>query len=294
MRWGYEVVLTPDGEAAWEKLQCEDAPSLLILDWMMPRLDGVELCRRVRARESHNPPYIILLTARGSKEDVVIGLDSGANDYLEKPFNHDELRARLEVGRRLVELNQKLLETQHALELQAHTDALTGVMNRRAILDRLEEEMARAERQGTSLGVGMIDIDFFKLINDTFGHAVGDDVLREVVSRSLVAMRPYDTFGRFGGEEFLVIVPNVTHAQLQTVLERIRQAASMTLMKADSPGFQITVSIGGTTSHGEPLDVLIGLADDALYQAKAEGRNRVVMVEGTHPNGQYTTADRKS
>jgi two-component system cell cycle response regulator len=283
-KWGYEVLTTSNGEEAWAELQREDSPPLAILDWMMPGLDGVEVCRRVRAQVTLSPSYIILLTARGGKEDIVTGLEAGANDYLGKPFDHNELRARVDVGREFIELNQKLLETQRSLELVARTDALTGTMNRRAILDRLGQEMVRAERQGTCLGVGMIDVDFFKRINDTYGHAAGDEVLRQVVSRSAAAMRPYDAFGRFGGEEFLAIIPQVGDFEVASVFERIRAAICASGVEVDGSEIEVTVSIGGATSGGESIDAVIRAADDALYQAKAQGRNRVVMAGGTVPN----------
>ena len=151
---------------------------------MMPGLDGVEVCRRIRALDLSSPPYLILLTSRGDKQDIATGLESGASDYIQKPFDHDELRARLLVGRRFAELNSKLLETQSELRRQALTDPLTHIMNRRAIIARLGEEMARAPRQGIPLSIGVLDIDHFKLVNDTFGHGGGDAVLQGVERRS--------------------------------------------------------------------------------------------------------------
>ena len=283
IKWGYEVVVTSDGEEAWAEVQRENSPPLLILDWMMPGLDGVEVCRRVRAVPTPSPPYIILLTAREGRKDIVTGLEAGANDYLGKPFDHDELRARVDVGRRFIELNQQLLETQRILELQARTDPLTGSMNRRAILERLGEEMARAERQDTSVGVGMMDIDFFKRINDTYGHGAGDDVLREVVTRSVLAMRPYDGFGRFGGEEFLMIIPGAGHSEVFGVFERIRAAVCGSPVETDGTKIDVSVSIGAATSGGESMDAVVRAADDALYRAKDQGRNRVIMAEDTLP-----------
>jgi two-component system, cell cycle response regulator len=278
VKWGYEVAVTCDGEEAWRALQQDDAPLLVVLDWMMPRLDGTEVCRRVRALGAPNPPYLILLTGRDSKSDIVTGLEAGANDYLGKPFDRDELRARLEVGRRFTELNSKLLATQVVLAEQARTDALTGIMNRRAILERLSEEMARARRDATGLGVGMIDIDHFKRINDAYGHAAGDHVLREVVVRASSATRPYDGFGRFGGEEFLTIVPACPDSEVASVLERIRNAVGDSPVEVESHQIRVTVSIGGAMSSGESVDELIRSADDALYRAKAAGRDRVVLA----------------
>ncbi len=277
--WGYEVVVTCNGEEAWGWLQLDEAPPIVILDWMMPDLDGLEVCRRVRALGLPAPPYIILLSARDGKSDIVEGLNAGANDYVGKPFDRGELRARLEVGRRFVELNRELLGTQRTLEIQARIDSLTGCMNRRAILERLEEEMARTERQGSLLGVGLIDIDRFKLVNDTFGHATGDDVLREFVSRSMRAMRAYDALGRFGGEEFLVVVPGADSDETEGVLERIRLAICSAPIVAEGNEVNVAVSIGGAVTRGGLIDGVLRAADDALYQAKSCGRNRVVVHE---------------
>jgi two-component system, cell cycle response regulator len=279
-KWGYDVIVAADGVEAWERLQEADPPRLAVLDWMMPGLDGVEVCRRIRQLDTSSPPYLILLTARGGKGDLVTGLEAGADDYVGKPFDGAELRARLEVGRRYLELNAKLLEVQQALEIQAMTDVLTGALNRRAILDALAQEMARAERDGTTVGVGMVDVDHFKLINDTWGHAVGDRVLQELVRCSAAAMRPYDAFGRFGGEEFLAVISGGSLPLTRRVLERIRRAIAGIDVCAEGHKVVVTASIGGVVGRGKSLDVLIRSADDALYQAKAEGRDRLVMAEG--------------
>jgi two-component system, cell cycle response regulator len=278
-QWGYEVSATSDGEEAWHALQQPDAPRLVVLDWMMPGLDGVDVCRMVREKDVPDPPYIILLTARDGKGDIVAGLDAGANDYVGKPFDKAELRARLEVGRRFIELNRKLLQTQETLAVQARADALTGIMNRRAVLDHLAQEIARAERTATHLGVGMIDIDHFKRINDEHGHATGDEVLRQVVDRSCVSIRPYDGIGRVGGEEFLAVLPGSDRAELAGVLERLRGAVSRSPVEVEGRSIPVTVSIGGSTYVGQSVDALMRSADGALYEAKAQGRDRVVLVE---------------
>jgi len=276
--WGYEVTVTKNGAEALQALLAEDAPRLAILDWMMPGMDGVEVCRRVRSRETLQPPYIILLTALEDKKGVVTGLEAGADDYVGKPYDPDELHARLEVGRRLVELNEELLEARHAAEILARIDALTGVLNRRAILNELEREAERATREGSPLGIGMLDIDHFKLVNDTYGHAAGDAVLCEVVRRALGVMRPYDSFGRFGGEEFLVLVPGSGREELKEVLERIRSVIGSSPIAVDGHELAVTVSLGGATRGSESADGLIARADDALYNAKEQGRDRVVLA----------------
>jgi two-component system cell cycle response regulator len=277
-RWDYEVIVTEDGAEAWRTLQADDAPRLAILDWMMPGLDGVEVCRRARARETEKPPYVILLTARGGKDDIVLGLDARADDYLGKPYDSEELHARVEVGRRFIELNERLVEAQRALEVLARTDALTGIMNRGAIMKRLDEEMARARRENSTLSVGMLDIDRFKRVNDAHGHAAGDTVLREVVERVLAMLRPYDLLGRFGGEEFLVIVPGADSSEALEVFERIRAAVSASPMKMEDFELTVTVSLGGATNAGEPVNLLLVRADDALYRAKGLGRNPVAIA----------------
>jgi two-component system, cell cycle response regulator len=277
-KWGYEVTATVDGAAAWEVLQAADRPRIAILDWMMPEMDGVDVCRRARALDTHQPPYIILLTALGEKDNMMTGFEAGADDYVGKPFDPAELRARVEVGRRLVELNDELIEAQLRLEVQARTDALTGLPNRRAIVETLEEELQRSAREGTRLAVGMLDIDHFKRVNDECGHAAGDAVLCELARRMESALRPYDSVGRFGGEEFLVVVPGVSGPGLGELLERLCRAASQASFTVDARDLVVTVSLGGAVHAGESLDALIARADDALYEAKARGRDQVVVV----------------
>jgi len=277
IKWGYDVVTASSGEEAWKILTSDDSPDIAVLDWMMPELDGVEVCRRIRALELSSPPYLLLLTGRDNKQDIATGLESGASDYVQKPFDHDELRARLLVGRRFAELNRKLLDTQAELRRQALTDPLTRIMNRRAILARLTEEMARAPRQGLPLSIGVMDIDHFKSINDRFGHAGGDAVLQSVVERGHKALRAYDAIGRIGGEEFLIVMPGVGPRDTEIVLERLRKAISDQPVTTQGQDVSVTVSIGGSVCQGETMDELLNLADDALYKAKNQGRNQVVL-----------------
>jgi PleD family two-component response regulator len=206
-RWGYAAVSVRDGETAWDILQSEHAPRLAILDWMMPGIDGVEVCRRVRTAGKEPYTYIVLLTARTESRDLVEAMDAGADDYLTKPFRNHELRVRLRAGRRILDLQEELLRAREALRLQATHDALTGLMNRSAILERLRNELSRSSRDRQPLAVLLADLDRFKLVNDKCGHLAGDAVLRESALRMKSALRRYDAVGRYGGEEFLLVLP---------------------------------------------------------------------------------------
>lgn len=277
-RRGHEVVTARDGVEAWRALEAADAPSFAILDWMMPQLDGLEVCRRVREQAREPYTYLILLTARDQKEDVVEGLRAGADDYLSKPFHADELEARLRAGRRIVELQAEVIAAREALRVQANDDLITGLANRRSIVDALEREVARARRQDTPLAVALIDIDHFKGINDTHGHGVGDSALREVATRLREGLREYDVVGRYGGEEFLAVLPGCSGAIGAHVAERLRARVADGLVKAGALRFPITVSLGVAAGHGAacPTPVaLVHAADGALYRAKRGGRNRV-------------------
>lgn len=280
-QWGFEVVEAEDGEQAWEIMSQDSAPHLLLLDWEMPKLDGLSVCRRLRRQQSSDPPYIILLTARSDTTDIVNGLDAGANDYIAKPFNSAELKARLQVGRRMVDLQSTLIETQQQLQFQATHDALTGLINRGAVLESLEKELERARRSGSGLAIGLCDIDFFKNINDTHGHLVGDEVLREMARRFNGAIRPYDHIGRYGGEEFLLVIP-MQNERGTNSFERVRHSVADTPFQPDGLSLSASISIGVALYSGAEnncnANELLNAADMALYRAKDEGRNRVVMA----------------
>lgn len=267
---GHEVVETVNGAEAWDELQKLDAPKLVILDWMMPEMDGPEVVRRVRAIQSPQPPYIIILTSKGEKADIVAGLDAGADDYLAKPFDAAELQARMRVGQRMVELQETVVR-------QATHDPLTGALNRRGILHALEKEVARAKRSSTRLCVGMCDIDHFKKVNDTHGHLIGDDVLCGVVQRIQSDLREYDLIGRFGGEEFILLTPGCTGSPKECPYNRLCAAVAESPMATKDCGIPVSVSIGVAVASGDSTaDTLLAAADAALYRAKDEGRNRVV------------------
>jgi two-component system, cell cycle response regulator len=277
-KWGYDAVITSDGKEAWELLQGENTPRMAILDWMMPGMDGVELCRRIRAAAREPYIYILLLTARTESQDLVEGMEAGADDYLTKPFNAHELRVRLRAGRRILDLQEELLAAREALRIQATHDSLTGLLNRASILEALHNELSRAGREHQPAAVLLADLDRFKLINDTRGHLTGDSVLREATQRMKSAVRRYDSLGRYGGEEFLFVLSGCSGATAGVQAERIREAVAGEPFHAGDDTFPVTCSIG-TAWRDSPsvhdADQLIREADLALYRAKALGRNRV-------------------
>ncbi|MEX0717463.1 MAG: diguanylate cyclase [Planctomycetaceae bacterium] len=277
--WGYKVTSVDNGDAAWEILDREDAPRLALLDWVMPGLDGTDVCRRVRAAEKGGAyTYLVLLTARTAPEDVVEGLRAGADEYLCKPILPMELKFRLRSGRRIVRMQRKLLKTCTELRRQATHDSLTRLWNRAAIREFLAQELIRALRQQTSFGVALVDIDRFKLVNDTYGHMTGDRILRQTAERLHAELRPYDRLGRHGGEEFLVVLPGITLGSAATHAERLRSAVDHSPIAFEEGEVPITVSVG--IAVHEPGDLgdeesLLQAADAALYLAKHNGRNRV-------------------
>lgn len=282
-QWGYACTAVEDGEAAWQAMQQDDAPNLLLLDWEMPGMTGIEVCQKIRSKANDNPPYILLLTARTETADIVKGLQAGANDYIPKPFNAAELQVRLEVGYRMLCLQSTLNHTLEELKFHASHDALTGILNRRAILEAMTKEVARVQRQKSSLYIGMCDIDYFKKINDTYGHLAGDEVLKEVVNRMNTALRSYDSVGRYGGEEFLVI-SSATDNKPSTVFERICKSVASSPVTIDDLSIPVSISCGVTKldleleqTIDEIVVQLLSDSDAALYQAKEAGRNRVII-----------------
>jgi diguanylate cyclase (GGDEF)-like protein len=273
---GYGVVLAVDGHQAVEVLMRPDGPRLAVVDWMMPGLDGLEVCRRVRQRTAPYT-YVILLTARDRQEDVLAGLDAGADDFLTKPFDVIELRARLRSGERVLDLQEALFAAVEALRHQATRDTLTGLWNRGLVLDGLARELHRAEREERPLSVVIADLDHFKRVNDTHGHPAGDSVLREAAERFRSALRGYDLIGRYGGEEFLIVLPGCEEARAAQVADRLRQALAARPIEAAGTLIAVTASLGlaCATEPGTDSVALIKAADQALYRAKASGRNRV-------------------
>jgi two-component system cell cycle response regulator len=279
--WGYEPIPAADGAQVLSLMQADDAPRLLLLDWKIPEVNGLDLCKKIREEDSSNPPYIILLTGRSDTEDVVTGLKAGANDYMSKPFDNAELKARLEVGKRMLGLHDELNRAKEAMAFQANFDELTELMNRRAVMKAMVNEIERSKRNSQPLYICMCDIDHFKKINDTHGHLAGDAVLKEIAQRFNNSLRPYDLCGRYGGEEFLIILNSKEH-HIHDVFERIRQAISDEPFIYEETALNITISCG-VTRYNPPSDVrnttqILIDADTALYEAKNNGRNRTVFT----------------
>ena len=273
--WGYEVVLAANGYEAQGILNSDDAPRIAISNCFMPGLGGLDLCKLIRARKQ-GYVYTILLTAADQKSDVLTGFEAGADDYLCKPFEEFELRARIKVGERIIGRQEALGEENQALRVEASRDSLLHLWNRRAIYALLNTELSRATRLQTPLSVFFIDLDLFKLVNDSYGHSVGDNVLLSVAKKVSRAVREYDHVGRCGGEEFLVVLPNCTAEAAREVAERVRQHIGDEPIAIATMQLRITVSIGLSQWHSdEELAALLRRADVALYRAKQNGRNRV-------------------
>jgi diguanylate cyclase (GGDEF)-like protein len=279
----YEVVVARDGTEAWAMLQRDDAPTLAIIDWMMPGIDGAEICRKVRESGGSNYVYIIILTAKHNQEDIVVGLDAGADDYLRKPFRPEELQARIRAGERVLKL-------QSELRVQATRDHLTGAFNRGTVLEILQRELAHSARKQESIAVVLADLDNFKQVNDTYGHLTGDAVLQEAAIRLGARLRNYDALGRYGGEEFLIVLPGCGRDFAQEVAERMCAAVGAAPVRTSAGDIRITVSLGFALSDGAnrmKMDDFIAAADEALYRAKREGRNRVAgpSTQDDHESG---------
>jgi len=278
-RLGHDVIAVSDGLEARAALRHSDGPRMAILDWMMPGLDGLAVCRAIRSQADHYV-YVILLTARSGRTDMLAALGAEADDFLTKPYDVVELSARIASGTRVLDLQTRLVAAQEALRSEATHDRLTGVKNRGTILDTLACEVDRARGSNGRLGIAVADVDHFKKVNDTHGHATGDEVLRETAARMASVLRQVDTIGRYGGEEFLAVLPDCDGPALIRIGERIRMAVSSRPVRCDDTPISVSVSIGLACWTPQLADVaaLIMTADHALYDAKARGRNQVAIA----------------
>jgi diguanylate cyclase (GGDEF)-like protein len=292
-KWGYEVVACADGQAAWDVLKAPDAPQLVILDWMMPHMDGLQVCKNVRnpdERSAEPYVYIILLTAKSQKIDMVTGLEAGADDYLTKPFDAQELRMRLRAGRRILDLLDELVRAREIMREQSRKDSLTQLCSRATVLELLKNELDRSQRDSVDrdvpVSVVLADLDHFKHINDTYGHLAGDAVLRETARRMRDAIRPYDNIGRYGGEEFLLVLSNCDTIGATTIAERLLHAVRKDTIVLAEGTVSVTLSAGVATSGiVQDAETLVGAADAALYRAKRSGRNRVEVATSADSKG---------
>jgi diguanylate cyclase (GGDEF)-like protein len=277
---GFEVIEAESGGTALRALSQPDAPRMAVVDWNMGTINGPELCRILRGRAPYI--YVVLTTAREGRKPLVEAMNSGADGYIQKPVDPDELEAWLVAGQRIVNLQDRLLKVQAELEQRATHDALTGVRNRGSLLEILGRELRRTRRTKSPTGVALFDVDHFKSINDTHGHPVGDEVLIEVAKRCQGAVRDYDVFGRFGGEEFLVLLPGATTAHAALVAERLLRALAKEPIATTAGPLRVTASAGAASTDLGHLDAeaLLGASDAALYQAKRDGRACVRTARG--------------
>ncbi|WP_372864062.1 diguanylate cyclase [Spongiibacter sp.] len=271
--WGFVPVVAQNGEQALDIINADKPPHLLIIDWAMPGISGPELCKTLRQREDGQFFYILMLTGKEGNDAIIEAMESGADDFLSKPFDHRVLKVRLAAGSRIVRLEQTLNQL-------ASRDSLTQCWNRRMIDELLNSAIAEARRTLNCLSLMVLDIDHFKQVNDNYGHAAGDIALKHMVNILNTNLREYDQVGRYGGEEFLVILPATDRDSAWGVAERIRSSLQYHPAQAGSDiHIPMTVSIG-ITQFDPQLDdsrrSLFDRADRALYTAKQSGRNRVV------------------
>ena len=280
--WGYKVTVVADGHQAWEVLQQPDSPRLAILDWIMPGLEGPEICRRVRRMEIDRYTYIIMLTVRDKKQDLVRGIEAGADDYIAKPFDMSELEARLNAACRQLHIHEQLIAAREMIRREAMRDLLTGVQNRRTLSETIRRELHRAAREGSRVGLAMIDVDRFKEINDVHGHLAGDEAIHQVARSIQDHLRFCDSIGRFGGDEFLAVLPGLARESAMGLCERLRHVVAKVDLNWAGRTIPLAVSIGATVADGSAdasFESLVNAADRALYEAKREGRNRVAYCQ---------------
>ena len=287
--WGHQVRTTDDGQKAWEMFKNGEV-RLILTEWMLPGMDGVELCHRIRAPStgSSKPAYIGLLTSKNSVQDRVAAFNAGADDFISKPFHYEELRARVQAGERILALQHELIGAREKMERLALTDPLTGLLNRRALVEALRRDEDRMRREGRPMGVVVGDVDLFKSINDQNGHQAGDQVLRTVAECLQASVRGGDYVGRWGGEEFLIGLPGADIIQCAEVAERCRSLLSgQRISVSEGEVLKVTASFGASATEGVDRDDVMKLvrqADAAMYWSKDAGRNRVkIYVPGADP-----------
>ncbi len=281
-RWGYDVTPARNGVDAWSRLEGERQPILVILAWRMEGMHGIDVCRKLRLHPELPSVYVLLFAGERGEEDLLDGVNGGADDFLFAPLEAVEVKARVRTGARIVEIERALRASQDALRVQSTRDAITGSWNRAAILDLLHKERERARRKSGSVGVVLADIDAFRKVNESLGTPIGDEVLREAARRMSSALRPYDSVGRYGGEEFLIVLPGSDGLGGLTVAERIRESFSGRPVHTTAGPVSITLSLGVAAEGGEAASdgsALLRAAGTALKRAQQTGRNRVALAD---------------
>jgi two-component system cell cycle response regulator len=287
--WGYAVTPVRDGQAALDALRADCDLRLAIIDWVMPRRDGLEVCREIRKGPQEPYVYVVLLTAKDDKSDIIAGLDAGADDYLVKPCNPLELKVRLRAGRRVLELQEQLVHAREALRFQAMNDPLTGLLTRGALMELLEKELLRSARSSAPVSAIMADLDHFNAVNVAHGRGTGDAVLREAARRLKGGVRAYDSIARADGEQFVAVLPDCDANEGMLVAERVRQALSEKPFCTDAGALALTVSVGiaSTDQFGAAsAEALIRAADSALRSAKQAGRAHCVLASAADFQGE--------
>ncbi|HEY1434860.1 MAG TPA: diguanylate cyclase [Thermoanaerobaculia bacterium] len=281
-RWGFDVTPVKNGVEAWSRLEAERAPVIAVLAWRMEGMPGIDVCRRLRLRPELPTAYVLLVTDGRQAEDLLDGLNAGADDFLIAPLDGVEAKARVRTGARIVEVEQALRASQDALRVQSTRDAITGAWNRAAILELLRKEQERSRRKSGSVAVVIADLDAFRLVNEAHGTPVGDEVLREASRRLSSTLRPYDAVGRYAGGQFVVVLPGSDGLGALTVAERVREAFAKRPIATSGGQIAITLSLGVASEGGESANepsALLRAADGALKRARQGGRNRTVLAD---------------
>ena len=281
--WGYEVTVAVSAAEGWKILEQPSSPNLVLLDWIMPGMDGVELCRKVRAQKcSDLYVYMILVTSKENRADLLKAMEAGVDDYLVKPFDEQQLKARLLVGQRVVALQRELIEAQESMHRATTYDGLTGLLNRQEIVEFLRRELVRSEREKKPVTIILADIDLFKMVNDQLGPLAGDEVVKEVGRRLRSRLRAYDGVGRYGGEEFLLVLPGCDLTSALIRADQVRSFVSSKPIETSAKPRTVTVSMGVAVATGNAeadIQLLLNQADAGLFKAKRNGRNRVEQVD---------------
>ena len=284
---GYEVQTARNGEDALKRVQ-DSRPDLILMDVLMPGMSGFELCERLKSRESTKDIPVIFVSSMSDIDSKVKGFKVGGVDYINKPYQHAEIVVRVNTHLTMLRLRQHLEKQNAELERLANTDYLTNLYNRRSFFHVAEVEYAESIRNGHPISITLIDLDFFKQVNDTYGHLVGDQVLVHIAKLIRVHCRIRDVAARYGGEEFIILHPCIDKQDAFLIVDRIRKGVAETPFVLDGDEIDVTLSAGVVDTHACPgctqIDNVLKLADKALYRAKDAGRNQVVLFDGQEEN----------